>query len=53
MVIWKINASDGALVWKMTHGDSGTVTGLESVAMLSNGDLIVGGFTDSEGKMKD
>ena len=22
MVIWKVNAADGAIVWKMKHGDS-------------------------------
>ena len=53
MAIWKVNAADGTLVWKMNYGTAGTVTGLESVAFLSNGDLVVGGFTDSEGEMKD
>lgn len=53
MVVWKVNAADGAVVWKMNYGTSGTVTGLESVAFLSNGDVIVGGFTDSEGVMGD
>ena len=48
MAIWKINASDGALVWTMNYGTAGTVTGLESVDVLSNGDFIVGGYIDSE-----
>lgn len=48
MAIWKINASDGALVWTMNYGTAGTVTGLESVATLSNGDIVVGGYTDDE-----
>jgi len=37
----------------MNSGDADTVTGLESVAFTSTGDLIVGGFTDSEGPTKD
>lgn len=53
MVLWKINAADGAIVWKMNSGDADTVTGLESAAFTSTGDLIVGGFTDSEGPTKD
>ena len=48
MAIWKVNAADGAVVWKMNHGTAGTVTGLESVAVLSDGSFVVGGYTDSE-----
>ena len=48
MAIWKINAADGAVVWKMNYGTAGTNTGLESVAVLSDGSFIVGGYTDGE-----
>ena len=48
MAIWKVNAADGAVVWTMNYGTAGTVTGLESVAILSDGSFVVGGYTDSE-----
>ena len=48
MAIWKVNAADGAVVWKMNYGTAGTVTGLESVAVLSDGSFVVGGYTESE-----
>ena len=51
MVIWKVNAADGAVVWKMNFGTS--YSGLESVTVLPNDDFVVGGFIDSEGGMKD
>lgn len=37
----------------MTYGTAGTVTGLESVSFLSDGSIIVGGFTDGEGEMSE
>jgi hypothetical protein len=53
MVIWKIDASDGSVTWKMNYGTSGEVTGLESVVFDADGNVIVGGFVESEGDMKD
>jgi hypothetical protein len=53
MAVWKIDASDGSVTWKMNYGTSGQVTGLESVAFDADGNVVVGGFTESEGNMKD
>ena len=53
MVIWKVNAADGAVAWQMNYGTAGTVSGLESVAFLADGSVIIGGFTDGEGEMSE
>ena len=37
----------------MNYGTAGTVSGLESVAFLANGSVIIGGFTDGEGEMSE
>jgi len=46
MAILKINASDGALVWKMSYSASSS-NGVESVAFTSDGGFVVGGFVGS------
>ena len=37
----------------MNYGTAGTVSGLESVAFLADGSVIIGGFTDGEGEMSE
>jgi hypothetical protein len=47
MAVWKINASDGTLVWDMTPKDydrSAIYGGLESIDIFSNGDFAFGGY---------
>ena len=53
MAIWKIDADDGSVTWKMNYGTSGEVTGLESVAFDDDGNVVVGGYTDGEGNMNE
>ena len=53
MAIWKVNAADGTVAWQMNYGTAGTVSGLESVAFLADGSVIIGGFTDGEGEMSE
>ena len=43
MFIGKLQASDGTLVWEMTYGADGG-SGVESVAFLSDGSFVVGGY---------
>lgn len=56
MAVWKINASDGALVWDMTpkRYDKSTIHGgLESVDILSNGDFVFGGYSQYDSNKTD
>jgi outer membrane protein assembly factor BamB len=46
MAITKLNASDGTLVWEMDY-TTGLSNGVESVAFLSDGSFVVGGYTGS------
>jgi len=45
MWIGKINASDGTLVWEMNYAQK-LSNGVESVAFLSDGGFVVGGYVD-------
>lgn len=53
MAIWKINAADGSIAWKMTHGAPGQGSGLETAAFTSDGGFVVGGFVDAPGGIGD
>lgn len=53
ITIWKLNAVDGSIIWKMTHktdpilengSTSPATSGLESVQFTKDGGFIVGGF---------
>jgi hypothetical protein len=47
MGIWKINADDGSVAWKMTYGTPGQGSGLETTGFTVDGGVIVGGFVDA------
>lgn len=49
MKITKLNASDGAAIWDMTLATT-IGNGAESVAFLSDGSFVVGGYKDGKGQ---
>lgn len=51
--LWKIDATTGAIVWKMISGNAGSGSGLESVAFSSDGGIIVGGYSAATGPIGD
>jgi len=53
VAIWKINAADGAIVWKFIYGATGSGSGLESISFSSDGGIIVGGYVDAVGPITD
>lgn len=53
MAIWKINAADGSVAWKMTHGTPGQGAGLETAAFTSDAGFVVAGFVDAPGGIGD
>ena len=48
MWIGKLQASDGTLVWDMTYA-TGIGNGAESVAFLSDGSFVIGGYINGSG----
>ena len=54
MSISKISASDGSLVWKMTHsGDPNTNAVAETVKFTSDGGFVIGGAINSSDDIDD
>lgn len=53
IALWKINANDGSVAWKMIMGATGSGSGLESIYFTSDGGVVVGGYVEATGPIGD